>query len=471
MVAALTRYLGVSAFGVYTTAFVYVAFLAVLADFGFFWIMIREIAHLDVQKEYERVVNNVLTLRTFLGIGVLGVGSAIALLIPQYGHDVRVGIFLVAIASLASALNATLVGVFQNKLRMDKAVITDIIGRTVTLALTLWFIAQGAPITTIFASYIGGTWLNLVLSYFLAQQYVRVRPAFEFAVWHRIYSEAFPMGVAMILHIVYYRIDSILLSLMKGVADVGIYGVPYKILDVIMTLPVMFLGNVFPMLTRLLVEKSPAVPGVLQRSFDALLTIALPLTVGGILMAEPIIRLVGGEAFVHATTLAPFLGQPATAVLALQILLISAGISFVSNLFGYTLIALGLQRQLIRPYATFMVVNVLINLWLIPRFSYIGAAIGTTLTEIVVVVYFGYLACKATNVVPNLRLAGRIALATAVMGAFLTLVDLSLWWELTLAIAIYGAAAWGFGVVTPELLRELVRAKSQEARVKKGINE
>ncbi len=491
LIAALTRYLGVSTFGAYTTVFAYVAFLGVLADFGFFWIMVREIAQIDTsdgllqktsevrepetsevqaaesapiskgQQQYERVVNNVLTLRTFLGIAVFALGAAIAWLIPQYGTEVRVGILLISAAWLATALNSTFVGVFQNKLRMDKAVITDIVGRAATLAVTLWLISQGATLTAIFAGYILGTWLNFLLSMVLGWQYVRVRPAFEFSVWRRIFIEAFPMGVVLILHVIYFRIDSVLLSLMKGFTDVGIYGAPYKIFEVLLTIPVMFLGNVFPMLSRLLTDGSPRVPIMVQRSFDALLTIALPLVVGGVLLAEPIIGLVAGPEFVEAATLAPVFGIAATPVLVLQILMVAVGLAFLSNLFNYVMIGLGRQRELVGPYTLFVVVNLALNLLIIPRWSYLGTAASTVLTELVVVGYLGSLALGATKVRLAVNLTWRIALATAVMAGALWLVDANLWWELTLGIGVYSTAAWAFGVITPEFVRELLAGRKK----------
>jgi len=455
LIAALTRYLGVSSFGAYTTVFAYVAFLGVLADFGFFWIMVREIARTDERKRFDAIVSNVLTLRTFLGIAIFALGSLVAWFIPQYSYEVRAGIVVISIAWLGTALNSTFVGVFQNKLRMDKAVLTDIAGRTITLGLTLWFILRGGDLATILWAYVAGTWLNLILSFLVGRAYVTVRPRFEFGEWKRIFWEAFPMGVVLVFHVIYFRIDSVMLSLMKGTTDVGIYGAPYKILDVLLTLPVMFLGNVFPMLARLLAEKSDRIPGIIQRSFDALLTIALPLTVGGMLLAAPIVRVVAGDAFVNATTLPPVFGQPATAVLVLQILMVTAGLGFLSNLGNYIMIALGKQRQLIWPFASFIFVNVILNFVLIPHFSYIGSAFATGATELVVAVYLGILALKATKVRIHLGIAWRIVLATTVMGLFLAYAPLPFAAKLVGGVVVYLVAAWATGVISPDLIREL----------------
>lgn len=459
LIAALTRYLGVNAFGVYTTVFVYVGFLGVLADLGFFWIMVRELAQTTERDRFNALVSNVLTLRTFLGIVVFGLGAFIAWFIPRYSGEIQIGIAIISLAWLATALNSTFVGVFQNKLRMDKAVTTDIIGRTVILIFTLWLVGHHAPLTTILWAYVAGTWLNLVISFFLGTRYVTVRPRFDFREWTRIFHEAFPMGIVIVLHVIYYRIDSVMLSLIKGPMDVGIYGAPYKVLDVLLTLPVMFLGNVFPTLTRHLSERSSSAPVLIQRSFDALLAIALPLTVGGIVLAEPIIRVVAGNDFVHATTLSPIWGIPATPVLTLQILMVAVGVSFISNIFGYTLVALGKQREMIRPYSIFVVVNVAINLAIIPSFSYIGAALSTVITELVVIGYFSTMALRATGVRLRAHAAWRIGLSTVAMTLALSVVRGSIWLSLLVGVVVYAIVVSATGVVNRGLIREILQGR------------
>jgi O-antigen/teichoic acid export membrane protein len=456
VIAALTRYLGVRAFGEYTTVFAYVAFLGVLADFGFFWILVREIAQLDDQVRYDATVSTVLTLRVFLGIGVFVLGALVATVIPQYSAEVRLGIAIIALSWLATALNSTFVAVFQNKLRMDLAVLTDVVGRAVTLGLVLWLIAADRSLPTIFGAYVVGNGVNFSLSYWFGRRFVTIRPRFDLVEWRRIFLEAYPMGLVLILHVIYFRTNSVMLSLMQGPIQVGIFGAPFKIFEVLLTLPIMFLGNVFPMLTRLLVERSVKVPFVIQRSFDALLTIALPLTVGGIMLAEPIIRVIAGEEFVQAATVAPVFGWPATAVTVLQILMLTVGIAFVSNLFNYLLIARGDQRRLVLPYLVFGVTNVALNALFIPLWSYVGAAVATLITELLVVGYLGWLAIQSTRIQLSLTIAGRIILSTTLMGLFILWWPGQLWGTLIGAMFVYAGAASLTGVVTPAFVREIV---------------
>src|SRR3990172_11966613 len=96
LVAALARYLGVAGFGQYTTIFAYTQFFAVLADFGFFWYLVREIA--KPEADTQKITNNVLTFRSLIALLIFSFSFLVAFLIPQY-HDLRAGIGIIAAAS------------------------------------------------------------------------------------------------------------------------------------------------------------------------------------------------------------------------------------------------------------------------------------------------------------------------------------------------------------------------------------
>ena len=150
LVAALTRYLGVSGYGQYITIFAFIQFFAVLADFGFFWFLVREISKPEAPQ--EKIFNNVLTFRSILAAVVFTLAFGVGFLIPQY-HDFRIGIGIVSAAWFWQALNGTYVGIFQNRLRMDKAALTDVLGRLVILGIVLIQISQQASLNQILWSY------------------------------------------------------------------------------------------------------------------------------------------------------------------------------------------------------------------------------------------------------------------------------------------------------------------------------
>lgn len=460
LVAALTRYLGVSGYGQYTTIFAYIGFFAVFADFGFFWILVREIAH--PEADINKAVSNVFTLRTIIGIVIFGLASLIGLFIPQYA-DFREGIVIIALASLFLALNSTYIGIFQNKHRMDKAVLTDVIGRAIIFVLTIFLISKGYGLNLILWAYAIGNFINLVLSAYLGKIYVHYRPAFDFAYWRKLFWLALPMAAVIILGTIYFKIDSVMLSLMKSSEDIGIYGPPYKVLEILLLFPSIFMGNVFPIVTRYIYSNDERLEQALQKVFDFLALTGLPIVLGVIFTAERIIRIVAGQEFVTAHTIGPVWGLPATSVTVLQILVIGVVLAFFSSMFGYLIIALGKQSKLIVPNIIFVVFNVGLNLILIPKISYIGAAIVTVLTEILVIFFYWWVLHRLLKIKYKLRILWKVAIASLVLGIFLYFWanSFNLIILVFAAVFIYLGVLWILGGVNKQMFLDLLPGRKE----------
>jgi len=305
LVVALTRYLGVSGYGQYITIFAFIQFFAVLADFGFFWFLVREISKPEAPQ--EKIFNNVLTFRSILAAVVFALAFGVGFLIPQY-HDLRIGIGIVSAAWFWQALNGTYVGIFQNRLRMDKAALTDVLGRLVILGIVLFQISQHASLNQILWSYFTGNLINFLASAWLGRVYLRFRPAFDFSYWKKVFTESSLIFVVSILGLIYFKIDTLMLSLLKTSTDVGIYGPPYKVVEILILLPAIFMGNVFPVVTHYIYAKDSRLKGAFQKSFDFLLIAGVPIAVGVILIANRIINVVAGPEFTTASTIAPVWG-------------------------------------------------------------------------------------------------------------------------------------------------------------------
>src|SRR5262249_48337432 len=135
----------------------------------------------------------------------------------------------------------------------------------------------------------------------------------------------------------------------------------------------------------------------------ALLQVAIPLAVGIGLLSEPIVALVGGREYL-----------PDSAV-ALSILICYLPFSYANGLTQYVLIAAGKQRMLTGAFAVALVFNLVANLLLTPRFSYVGAAWVTVASELVLLVPFRMAAAGVTRGVSLVQEARTPLLATLLM--------------------------------------------------------
>lgn len=435
LIATITRYLGVAGYGAYTTIFAYTQFFSVLADFGFFWFLLREISKPDADT--QKIVNNVLTFRSILAVAIFVMAFLVGFLIPQY-HDLRYGIGIIAAASFWASINGTYVGIFQKNLRMDRASLTDVLGRIVTFGLVYWQIHIGAPLTHILWAYFFGNMVNFFASAFMGRIYVTYRPAFDLKFWKIIFFECLPISMVTVLGIIYFKVDTIILSLLKSPTDVGIYGPPYKVVEILILFPGIFMGNVFPIFVNYIYSKDNRLHEAYQKAFDFLVISAVPVVLGVIFTSPRIIRIVAGEDFVTAHTIGPVWGFPATSPLVMQILVVAVGISFVSHVFGYMVIALGKQTKLVWPNLAMVIFNISLNLILIPRISYVGAAVVTVLTETFIFVAYWWIMHRYIDLRLNLKPLWKVAVSGIILALVLKYFGhLNLWMLVPLAGIVY----------------------------------
>jgi len=425
VIAYLTRYLGVSGYGDYATIFAYLGVFGVFVDLGIFVTSVREIAKDPAQE--RTIIGNVLGLRLVVGITVFTIACLTAFLIP-YSPLVRLGIALGAVSQLFLVLNQAPISLFQARLIMHRAAISDVVGRLALLALVWWFISLHLGFLPIIGAVAISSFVTFLASMVLALSVNAIWPRFERKIWRQIFWSALPMGVVIILGTVYFRIDTVILSLMKGSFDVGVYGAPYKVLEVLLAIPSIFMSSVLPVMTRALGESRAHALGIFHRAFDFMGLAALPLITGTALLATPIMVLLAGQEFV--------LSGP-----VLRVLIFAIGGSFLNSVMIYTMIAAGEQRRLMFPYILAVAFNVIANLLIIPSYTYMGAAVITVLTELWVLVASAYLVRRFLRFTPAWGVFGKAVVASLVMGIVVWYCrGEGLWLRIGLGAVTYGAA-------------------------------
>jgi O-antigen/teichoic acid export membrane protein len=165
---------------------------------------------------------------------------------------------------------------------------------------------------------------------------------------------------------------------------------------------------------------------VYQRGLKLVIAITLPMSVGAVVLADPIITLLYGSQF-----------HPAAKALAL--LAPTIALFPIASLSSQLFFAQGRRPTVALVYAVVAVENILLNLILIPRYSYNGAAAGTSISEVVVTVALIVLAAKMRGKLELRRLLVGPALASAAAGGVMLALHHHLWPALGLGIASYFA--------------------------------
>jgi O-antigen/teichoic acid export membrane protein len=429
----VTRYLGVAGFGEYALVLAFVGLLVPISDLGLTAIGVRELA--KDQAHEEAILGNLLVLRIAIALAAALLLIAISPLFP-YSDRVESGLRLAAVGLFALVLSGFPLIVFQSRLRLELSALIDF----VIAAATLLFVVVGTQADLGFMFLISATVLagfaGATLGFILASRLVRLRPRFERERARALLAAALPVGAFLIFAVVQLRLDAVLLSLLKPVEDVGVYGAAYRFLEQALFFPGLFMAAVYPILAALVANSDPGLQLAVDKSLTFLLATGIPLAAGTFVLAPELISLIAGESF-------------SDAVEPMRVLAFSAIFVFMTALFTSLLVLYERQRQLIAIVVVALAFNVALNLILIPYFTYTGAAAASLATQICFGVAVITAALRYGGLSLHLTPLPRIVLATAGMCAVLWLTS-SLPFGVTVIAGLvsYAAMSYLLGIVT-----------------------
>ena len=399
IIGILTRYLGREGFGEYSIILAFLFIFNVLADLGLYSIVVREISKPGADE--EKIASNAFTIRFLIGFFIFISAFFIACFFP-YNIVVKQGILIGAFGFWFLSMGQVLMGVFQKYLRMDKVAIAELIARIIQVILILWFVKLGFGLLFIISALAVSSFVYFILVFIFVQKHIRIRLQFNFVFWKKILRQSWPLAISAILCMIYFKLDTIFLSVMKSEGDVGIYGLSYKILESIVFFPTMFVGLVMPLLSKYAFSDLEKFKRVFQRALDFLIITAIPLAVGALFLSPKIIFLLSGGGFEES-------------VLVLNILIFACAIIFFGALFSNVIIARNLQKTLAKIYLVGAVVNVITNFIFIPRYSYYGAAGTTLFTEALVTILMLVIIFKSLQYLPSFKIFFKALFASIIM--------------------------------------------------------
>lgn len=421
-VKIVTNYLSVEGYGEYALIYEFLAFFSIAADMGLFTIAVREMA--KDEDKIPKILGNVLTLRTIL-IGIMMVvATATVFLIPKY-EDTRIplGVAIATLSVFFTILNGTITSVLQTKLKMHISSLAQIAGKVVMVGYMLYIVLVAFPrvgtgnIPSDIGFYhllIAGVIGNLAMI-LITQHYVKkitpIRYQLDWQICKEVFIKALPYGIALILNTVYFRIDSILISFIRGQEEVGIYAVAMRVLEAFAIIPLYFMNSVLPVLTKSLKEKTDKYKLIIRYSFDFLTALSMPLLVGAYVLAYPIIFIVSSPEFLSRMD-EGFYGSD----IALQFLMFALVFQFMNTLFAFILLAVNKQSRILYINAACVLFNLIGNIIVIPYFGFRGAAVTSVLSELFILILTAAVAYKYLKYKLNFITTFKIIISALLMG-------------------------------------------------------
>ncbi|MCX6714214.1 MAG: flippase [Candidatus Uhrbacteria bacterium] len=403
-IAILTRALSTEQFGEYTTTTTFLQFFGILVDFGFTLTLLVMISEKGAHEEH--VIGNFLGLRLVSGFILFACAPIIVLALP-YSSTIKQAVTFGAFAYFLMGGASLLVGIFQKYEAMWRAALAELINRFVlllTIIILAWF--HFGVIAFVAAMILANAvWFFVMIRF--AKPFIRVRSRFEITAWKKILSRSWPIAVSIIFNLMYLKGDILLLSLYRTQVEVGLYGVAYRIIDILTVIPTMFMGLLLPSLTHAWTNGDhEQFRSKLSRTFDLFMIFVIPIIAGAQIVGVKLIQFIAGAGYEQS-------GE------VMKILILALFGVFVGTLFGHLVVALNKQRAMIFGYASAAILTLAGYLFTIPRYGMYGAAWMTVFSELFIAMVTFVVVYKTSRVLPHLGAFLKSVFAALVMSGFL----------------------------------------------------
>lgn len=426
--ASLFRYLGPENSGKYQFILSYVLMFAIISDFGIQQFITKKISENPAQKKeyFQEFLRFELFLCILLFSSLLGLAY-----FRGFESNILYGI---AIAGLGMCLNTMcypFLAVMSAEQDLKKVALINFVNSLVNVSIIFLAIYFKQGIVFLSSVQLVFGVIDLILYRIFIKKHLpflevsQIFKSFSFKTVKSILKNGWPFVLLVGFSAVYNRIDVIILAKFLDYIQVGFYTAAYKFFDLLSFFPAVVSHTLFPVFAASMSKGlMPKVREDLEKFLRLMLALALPLAVGGCILAKPLIVLVAGNEF-----------EPGARVLSVIIWAIAI-------LFIYIPLNSLIISQLTKKAALITGINVLVNIIgniiLIPKFGILAAAIMTVVSELIQgIFYFIFVKSKITDFV-FFAFAIKPLAASLIMGAVIWQVrDLNVLISLTTGAIVY----------------------------------
>lgn len=445
VVGLMTRHLGQEGFGMYSTANAFLQFFAILLDLGLNVMVVQLLGEHAGDDAYERrAVSATFTLRFLSAMVLLGIAPVIGLAFP-YPLELKIALFAIWASFFTTSLNQIVVGVQQRHLKMHVVAIGEVAGRVVLLVGVIAARAMGWGLVPVVLIVSLGSSVNFFINFFIARRYASFAWNIDIAFWKTLLRRSWPIGLSILFNLLYFKADTLILSLARPQAEVGIYSAAYRVLEILVTVPFMYSGVLLPIIAKAWATKNKEYfSHLLGHSYDAMTLLAAPLMAGTFVLATRGMVLVAGTDFVESGDV-------------LRVLILAVGTIFFGTVSSYAIVALDAQRKMLPIYVVTAIITLAGYIIFIPRYGLWAAAWLTVFSEACVALGSTVLCIRLSGARWNPLASLKAILAAIVMAAAIwPLRNMMLLIPTLVGAAVYAILVVAMGAVSKKTLKDVL---------------
>ncbi|MCQ2973122.1 MAG: flippase [archaeon] len=420
----LARHLGVTDYGVFGFAISITSLLGVFNDFGVGTQIIRAIA--CDKNVTDKYLGKAFSLRFVFAVIYYTVIFIVLTILKSSPQTILITLLFaleVVIKSFSSLCNSTFDAHEKNKYHAYAEISLNLC--TLVFILVAVFFKLG--LLGVAFAYIFANICSLSFNFFnIRRSIIKPKLHFDFKFWKQLLIWGIPFALTSIFYTIYYQIDIVMLTKMVGSYTTGLYNASYKLINVLTSFYGIYSVVIFPVMSKFFHSEKNLLKLSYEKSIKYLLLFSLPAAFGMSFYATDIINFIYGSQYAGADVI-------------LQILVWTVVLIFVNGATANLLNASHQEISVTRIYLLAAIFNAVLNLFLIPSCSYVGASSATVLSDCFICI-IGLYPLYKINHLPSKHLVfdvGKIIIATVIFAVILIILKLNLFIAIPVGIVIY----------------------------------
>lgn len=417
----LARYLGVEDFGKYNFIITYLLLFGFIAGFGLDSVVIRDISKKN--DEAQRIMSNASVIRILTSLMAMLL-AIITIRVMKYPADMIFYIQLISAILLVQGLSYLFESLFQAKLKMEYAALSIIIPKIVFIIALYWIIKNNFGLTQIFLAYLFSELTRTLISFIYSKKILNYKLQVERATFKDLLQKSLPFVIGYGLLILYNRFDILMLSIMQGDIAVGYYAAAYKLTESVLFIPGALAATLMPVMARQFDINRHKLGHMYKLGVKYILMFILPISIGGVILGNEIIYMVYKEEF-------------ANSIIVFKVLTFTIIFNSLISIQTALLVASNKQQLINISVSACAIINITLNLILIPQYSYVGAGIATLISVVCLYLFGFYFIHTKIGIQPLTKQLLKYVLASLIMGIVLLNLNTNILFEITLGGFIY----------------------------------
>ncbi len=395
----ILRHLGPDRYGDFVVVISVVGLAGLVSEFGLPKLAVREVAR--DPSTGDELVGTVIWLR--LGLCVVAAALAqLALFALHASATVRAATFIAGAQFVGEAFMSVVV-VFHVALKQQYEAFVRLIANVVKLIAVILLVLSHAGVVLLVAATTANVLVAAALAWLLAHRRFGLRPTWKRPRAVPLLRASLPIGPAMMIGVLYLKLDALMVAALGTRAAVGVYGAAYQPIEYLFLASAVVVQVVFPLLARERGRDPAAFTRMYRRGTDLILTAVVPVSIVLAISARPLVQAAYRDQY-HGS---------AGPMMLLAVALVFMAVNVWQ---GLVLLAANRQGANLVYLSLAVVLNVALDVFFIPWLGPSGAAWGTLLSA-------GFLAVSSTVAVARLADATlaasnllRVLSANAILG-------------------------------------------------------